>query len=180
MADSTPDRPDGPPAAEQTNTKPLTPDVFRRVMSLYATGITVVTTHEEDGTPHGLTVNSFASVSLEPLLVSICLDNRLRITELLQNGRTFGVSILTDDQEDVSAYFARRSAHYEPRFRIGQTGVPLVEDTLANLECEVVAVYPGGDHTIYLGEVKWAYVSEDADQLHPLIFYHRKYCKLAR
>ena len=180
MADSAPDRPDGSPTGEQNDTKPLTPDVFRRVMSLYATGITVVTTREEDGTPHGLTVNSFASVSLEPLLVSICLDNRLEIIELLEKGRLFGVSILTQDQEAVSAYFARRPSHYKPKFRTGKTGVPLVEETLANLECEVVALYPGGDHTICLGEVKWAYVSEDADELHPLIFYHRKYTKLAR
>ncbi len=175
-----PDRSDGAPLEEPAGTRPLTPEVFRRVMSLYATGITIVTTREEDGAPYGLTVNSFASVSLQPLLVSICLDNRLPIIQLLGKGRTFGVSILTEDQEEVSAYFARRGGHYKPRFRNGKTGVPLVEDTIAILECEVVAVYPGGDHTICLGEVKWAHVSEDADKMHPLIFYHRRYTKLAR
>jgi flavin reductase (DIM6/NTAB) family NADH-FMN oxidoreductase RutF len=151
----------------------VTSDVFRQVMGNFATGITVVTTRNAGGEPYGLTVNSFTSVSLDPLLVLVCLDNRLSGLQSFKDSKHFGVSMLAEDQEDLSRMFAKKdterplSIYFEGKF-----GTPLLRNSLAVMECEVREIYPGGDHQILLGEVKTAEVIRPEN---PLLYFRGKY-----
>lgn len=156
----------------------LTKDEFRRVLGHFATGVTIVTTTDDQGKPYGLTVNSFTSVSLDPFLVLICIDHSAQGYAQFSVGRYFGVSILTEDQEDLSSRFANRAItdRFEglPYDR-GQTGVPLLPHSLAWLECRITEAYPGGDHTIFLGAVEHAATSAGR----PLVFYRGRYARLS-
>ncbi|RPI22501.1 MAG: flavin reductase [Acidobacteria bacterium] len=157
-----------------------TSDQYRRVMSHFATGITVVTAVTPEGQIYGITVNSFASVSLDPLLVLICLDNRLAGFAAFAPGNVFGVSILAEDQEEVSRYFARRGLdRSEGAYFEGATGVPLIAGSLATLECEIVDLYPGGDHTIFLGRVKACELQPEAQAEGALVYFRSRYGRLA-
>jgi len=152
----------------------ITSDKFRQVMGNFATGITVVTTLDQDGKPYGLTVNSFTSVSLTPLLVLICLDNNLSGFQAFNDSKRFGVSMLSEHQEDLSRMFAKKdlerpdSIYFE-----GKLGMPLLWNSLAVMECKTVAMHPGGDHTIFLGEVLTAEVLEAGKN--PLLYFRGKY-----
>ena len=151
---------------------------FRQVMGAFATGVTIVTTQDQEGRPYGLTVNAFTSVSLSPPLVLVCLDNELSGLDAFQESNHFGVNILAENQEDLSNHFARKGTDRADSCYIqGPTGVPLLEGVLATLECKVVSTYPAGDHTIFLGEVKSADLAEGQEGKGPLLYalgrYHR-------
>ena len=151
----------------------VTSDHFRQVMGSFATGITVVTTRDSGGQPYGLTVNSFTSVSLNPLLVLVCLDNRLSGLQAFKGSRHFAVSVLSEHQEDLSRMFAKKDSERPASIYFeGTLGLPLLKDALAVMECETIAVYAGGDHQIFLGEVKSAEVLEAN---HPLLYFRGKY-----
>jgi flavin reductase (DIM6/NTAB) family NADH-FMN oxidoreductase RutF len=157
----------------------VTADQFRRLMSHFATGLTVVTATGENGAAYGVTVNSFTSVSLEPLLVLICLDNRLSGFSYFEKGRLFGVSMLAEDQEEVSRYFAQRGLdRSEADYREGITAVPLIRGALATLECLIVEAYPAGDHTIFVGEVKAGDLDAAAEGKGPLLYFRSRYTRL--
>lgn len=148
-------------------------------MSHFVTGITVVTGVTADGQIYGITVNSFTSVSLEPLQVLICLDNRLSGFDSFQTGKVFGVSILADDQEDVSRYFAQRGLdRSQATYFHGTTGVPLVAGAIATLECGIVSSFPGGDHTIFLGEVKACELRPEAETKGALVYFKSRYTRV--
>ena len=151
----------------------VTSDQFRQVMGNFATGITVVTTRDENGNAYGLTVNSFTSVSLNPPLVLVCLDHKLSGLRSFKNSKHFGVSMLSEHQEDLSRMFAKKDPDRPPGiFLEGKLGLPLLKNSLAVMECEIVAVYAGGDHQIFLGEVKNAEVLLPD---HPLLYFRGKY-----
>ena len=143
---------------------------FRLVLSQFATGVTVVLTRDAAGAPAGLTVNAFSSVSLDPPLVLICVSERSDAHEPLAASGTFGVSVLSATQEDVSRRFAWRGPSKFDGFVLehGQTGALLVPGAVAHLECAVVAAHPAGDHTIFVGEVKLLRASPG-----PPLLYHR-------
>src|SRR5436190_231480 len=127
----------------------VTPDLFRQVMGHFATGITVVTTKDAFGKPYGLTVNSFTSVSLDPVLILVCLDNKLSGLHSFKNSKHFGVSILSEHQEDMSRMFAKKDSERPPTiYYEGKLGIPLLQNSLAIMECETVAVHEAGDHQI--------------------------------
>lgn len=128
---------------------------FRSTCGRFVTGVTVVTSVRTDGSPVGITVSSFTSVSMDPPLVLVCIHERSRILEdLLQSGR-FGLNILASHQEEISSRFAARAPD---RFEglawySGTTGVPLLSGVLATIECAVERAVPGGDHQILIGSV---------------------------
>ena len=154
----------------------ITSDQFRQVMGNFATGITVVTTRDSGGEPRGLTVNSFTSVSLDPLLVLVCFDKRLSSLKAFEESKRFAVSMLSEHQEKLSRLFAKRDAERPASLYFeGKLGMPLLKNAVAVMECETVAVYPGGDHFIFLGEVKHAEVLQTD---HPLLYFRGKYRKL--
>lgn len=133
----------------------IDPSEFRRALALFTTGITVVTTRNAEGSPLGLTVNAFSSVSLDPPLVLVCIDNRSETHAGFESTRVFGVSVLAEDQEHWSRRFAGGGpAKFEGSpLTTGKHGLVLVPGALAQLECRVAASHLAGDHTIYVGEV---------------------------
>jgi flavin reductase (DIM6/NTAB) family NADH-FMN oxidoreductase RutF len=160
---------------------PITTTDFRHVLSQFATGVTVVTVERGPNSAYGMTANSFASVSLEPLLVLVCVDKKSHLLPLLEQKRVFGVSVLKAHQKALSVYFAQpqqtpeREAALNVRYRWTPGGVPLLEDTLAHLVCRVVASYVAGDHTIFLGEVQTAELFPGE----PLLFFRSQYRQVA-
>ncbi len=133
-------------------------DFFRQVMGHFTTGVTVVTTNSH-GTLGGLTVNAFCSVSLTPPLILICVDLTSNTLPLIRESQIFVVNMLTNQQEELSRCFA---THSQERFEcfchapyhIAVTGAPVLDDALAFIDARVVAEYPGGDHTIFVGQIE--------------------------
>ena len=156
----------------------VTSDLFRQVMGDFATGITVVTTRDAAGNPYGLTVNAFTSVSLDPVLVLVCFDNKLSGLQTFKDSKHFGISILSELQEDLSRMFAKKDSERPPAIYFdGKLGQPLLRNSLAVMECEVVKVYEGGDHQIFLAEVQTAQaLSPDG----PLLYFRGKYQRLGK
>ena len=128
-------------------------------MSQLAGGVTVVATVDADGTPHGMTVNALTSVSLDPVLVLFCCEREASLHAPVLASGQWTVSMLTAEQEHLSRWFATRERHGTEQFaglatRVGgHTGVPILVESLAWLECRTWATYDGGDHTIVVGEV---------------------------
>ncbi len=150
---------------------------FRRVMGAFATGVTLVTTVDSQGTAYGLTVNSFTSVSLDPMLILVCLDLRLSGLDVFLQAGKFAVNILSEDQQNVSNHFASRGSEREGWFdAVGKTGVPLLNHSVAHLECRLLETHPAGDHLILIGEVLEA---EGGSSEHPpLVFFGGRYRRL--
>jgi flavin reductase (DIM6/NTAB) family NADH-FMN oxidoreductase RutF len=145
-------------------------DFFRQVMGQFATGVTVVTTATSAGLS-GLTVNSFASVSLEPPLVLICIDLHSQTLPFLRTSGYFAVNFLTNEQENLSRCFAITSAERHEHFchapyHLAATGSPILDGALAFVDARIVAEYPGGDHAIFLGEVQAMGTDGKAQFLH--------------
>ncbi len=133
-------------------------DFFRQVMGHFATGVTVVTTSNQE-MPGGLTVNAFCSVSLNPPLVLVCVDLTSNTLPLIRESGCFAVNMLTNQQEQLSRCFATPSQERYERFchadyHTAVTGAPVLDDVLAFVDARVVAEYPGGDHVIFLGQVE--------------------------
>jgi len=151
-------------------------DEYRKIIGSFATGVAVVTTNV-DGMLHGFTANAVSSLSLEPLMLLVCVDKRARALEELRKATAFGVSILSRDQEDVSNTFAMRGdpaegALRDVPFTLGISGVPLLKDAVAGLECRMAEHLEGGDHIIVLGEVLEGAILSEAP---PLLYYQGKY-----
>ena len=166
-------------SAERT----VQPDVFRRVMGHFVTGVTVVTALD-DGLPAGITVNSLSSVSLEPPLVVIALDRRRIMTPILRTSGRYGVNILSEDQQALSDCFAGaavepgRDAFCGASWHLGVTGVPLLDGAIATLECTVLETFPVGDHDLFIGRVE-ALATEGHHPM-PLLYYRRRYLHIER
>jgi flavin reductase len=154
---------------------------FRQAMGSFPTGVTVVTMASDDGSMHGLTVNSFTSVSLDPMLVLVCLDQASRGAGLIERAGAFVVNVLSAGQQDVSRRFADRrrpagSAMFDGvPFEPGATGCPVLADTTASFDCRLRQSHRAGDHLIVLGEVV-ALVHRP--QLEPMIFHAGTYRSL--
>ena len=153
---------------------------FRRAMGSFPTGVTVVTVASNDGM-HGITVNSFSSVSLDPMLVLVCLDETSRGLGLIERAGAFVVNVLSAGQQDVSRWFA---SQYRPAgstmfdgvpFEPGVTGCPVLAGAAASFDCRLRQLHRAGDHLIVLGEVV-ALVHRPA--LEPLIFHAGSYKSL--
>ena len=152
----------------------MNPVLFRKILGNFATGVTIVTTRDDEGQPYGVTVNSFTSVSLDPLLVLVCLHNRVGGLDFFFRSRVFAINILSAKQATLSDHFARsggdrsRYLNWE-----GALGAPLIRGCPAGLECELETTLPGGDHTILIGRVVNGRLSGQPRD--PLLFYRGKY-----
>jgi flavin reductase len=150
---------------------------------MFATGITVVTAAGKSA-PHGMTANSFTSVSLSPPLVLVCVLREAAMHQAILDSESFAVSVLSTGQEEVARYFADRGRPRDEReFDVidwlpgVHTGAPIVGGTLAWLECRLAAVYYGGDHSIFLGSVLGLGRSAERDAL---LFFGGNYHHLER
>jgi flavin reductase (DIM6/NTAB) family NADH-FMN oxidoreductase RutF len=151
---------------------------YRRAISRFGTGITVVTTCHA-GVDHAMTVSSLASVSLDPVLLLFCCEKVARFHEAVAASGAWAVSVLGADQEPVARWFATRGRPLEgqfgevPHVRGAASGALLLTDAIATVECRTVAAYDGGDHTIVLGEVRA--VAVPRPDVPPLLHYDSGY-----
>ena len=161
--------------------RPPTPAEFRLVCGQFATGVTVITAERAPGRVHGMTANSITSVSLDPLLMLICVDQRAKLLPMLKEKKRFGVSILKEDQQAISRYFAQTEENLELEAQLGiryqwtESGIPLLANALVHIACNVVASYVAGDHTIFIGEVESAEVFDGE----PLLYFRSAYRRIA-
>ena len=156
---------------------PIDPQDFRRALAQFATGITVVTTRSTDARPQGLTVNAFASVSLDPPLVLICIDRRSEVHGGLVETARFNISVLTEAQEELSRRFAGGGPlKFEGiELPLAENGLPVIPEALAVLQCRLVATHSAGDHVIYIGEVEGL----ESRPGRPLVYHGSAYRRLA-
>ncbi len=150
---------------------------FRRVLGHWPSGVAIVTTRTPDGRACGLTANSFTSLSLNPLLILVCIEKEADTHDCVRHAQTFAVNILDADSERL----ARRFSAWEIdrkfdglAFHEEQTGAPVLDEALAWVDCRVHAEYEGGDHTIFVGEV----TAGDAREGAPLLYYRGGYGRL--
>lgn len=153
--------------------------LYKRIMGRYATGVMVLTVRQDDDF-HAVTVNSVASVSLEPTLLLVCLEKNARSHELVHQAQSFALTILSDAQMELGKKFAyERNARNKPRQHsahfISERGELLLQDSLGYFECRVTAEYDGGDHTIFLAEVLRV---EPGAHVKPLIYFEGQWGKL--
>ncbi len=158
----------------------LDPRVYRDIWGAFATGVTVVTTDCE-GWLHGMTANGVASVSLDPLLMLVCVAKSAHCHSQLSQAGRFGLSLLGEDQEDLSNLFAKGADPEEgalrgASFHAGPNGTPLLDGCLAHLECNVKEVLSGGDHDIFIGEALDGKILDSEKP--PLVFFRGGYRKL--
>lgn len=158
----------------------VTSEKFREVMGNFATGITVVTTRAKDGQVHGLTANAFTSVSLDPLLILVCFDNRFSGLDQFRAAGKFAVSFLSESQEDMSRLFAKGGTERpESLYFAGPAGQPVLRNSLAYLECETSDVFPGGDHQIVVGRVVSGDTIEARNGVKPILYFRGKYQRIS-
>jgi len=157
------------------------PDEFRLVMGHFATGISVVTTWDGER-PAGITVNAFSSVSLDPALVMVALDRGRFITPMVQRAGRYAVSILGADQQALSDCFAHapvspgREDFCGAAWTPGPTGLPLIDGSIATLECTVVQTFSAGDHDLFIGRVDS--LQHGREQVAPLLYFRRHYLRI--
>ncbi len=150
---------------------------FRAALTRFASGVTVVTSADSEGRPHGITVSAFCSVSLEPPLVLICIEKLAGSHASLAESGRFTVNLLSSGQQWISERFAS----LEPdKFRdvptaTGVSGLPLIAGSLALLECEIRQAVDAGDHSVFIGEV----MAASADGGDPLVYFLGDYRSLA-
>lgn len=153
---------------------------FRSAMASFATGVTILTL-DLDGEVHGMTANAFASVSLDPLLVLVCVDHKTKTHAHLHAKKRFGINVLSEQQRAISEYYARPERTHEraeeeagARFERAKHGTPMLCGAIAYLECRLHSAQEAGDHTIFIAEVEDVVLREGE----PLLFFRGKYQKV--
>ncbi|WP_380166099.1 flavin reductase family protein [Jannaschia sp. R86511] len=179
MSAATP--PDGTGTAPDGTGGPVGRDAYRAAMGRFATGVTIVTARGRH--PHAMTANSLASVSLDPPTLLVCVEQDARVHDAVVDDGRFGVSVLGADQARISDWLASRGRplvgqlDQVPTVTGAVLGLPLVAGALAQLECEVSAVHPAGDHSIVVGTVRGLTLPEHQDD--PLVWFASAYRRLA-
>lgn len=159
---------------------PIDPEAFRDALRLFPAGVTILTVKAGEKR-HGLTVSAFASVSPEPPLISVMIDQRHRAYPLMETeGAVFAVSFLHQEQIELSNRFAW--VKDEDRFASGNwttatSGAPVLRDALAWLDCTIYGRAAAGTHTIYIGEVQDSFVNAAPNP--PLVYWNRGYRRLS-
>ena len=154
--------------------------IYRDIWGGFATGVTVITT-DCDGWLHGMTANGVTSVSLDPLLMLVCVEKEARCHAQLGKAGAFGVSLLGADQQKISNTFAQGTDPEQGKlrgvpFHKGPSGNPILDNSLAYLECRLKEVFDGGDHDIFVGEAIGGEILRPED--HPLVFFRGRYREL--
>jgi flavin reductase (DIM6/NTAB) family NADH-FMN oxidoreductase RutF len=156
---------------------PIDPDLFRSVLGRFSTGVTIMTARD-DTSDHGMTVSAFASLSLEPPLILMCVAHDATMAPVITKATDFVVNILSDSQEALSRRF---SSKLDDRFAgigftRGERDIVILDDVLAWMECHIVDRHVAGDHTIIVGGVDRAGVRD----ARPLLYYRSGYAQLER
>ena len=153
-------------------------DAFRSALGRFASGVTVITACDTHGADHGMTASAFCSVSLDPPLVLVCVEKIATMHDAIVSCAHFAVNVLSQKQEQLARHFAEAEGNrFEGvGFARGAHSVPVLDDSLAVLECRRTASYAGGDHTIVVGEVE----SASWTDAKPLLYYRGGYAGLER
>jgi 3-hydroxy-9,10-secoandrosta-1,3,5(10)-triene-9,17-dione monooxygenase reductase component len=151
----------------------VTPEVFRRVIGSFATGVAIVTTRNDEGEQFGMTLNSLTSVSLDPLIVLICIVKGSRTGAAIRARGRFAVNLLREQQQEISRRFVARDGKHFRRSNASDNpwGVPVMIDALAHVVCDVHMVQEVGDHDVVYGRVVHCGASEGR----PLLFWRGAY-----
>ncbi len=151
-------------------------DDFRTAMGNFATGVTVITTNDDEGQPHSMTANSFTSVCLDPPVLLVCIAHGTNTYGYMERTGKFGVNILSQEQQELGALFAKKPEDRDEgvnyNYSEGEAGVPILEGSMAFFGCEVMGSHVYGDHTIYMGAVKEMRQSESGE---PLMFFRSRW-----
>ena len=160
------------------NSRGVEPELFRQLLGRFATGVTVLTTRSADGEPIGMTANSLASVSLDPPLVLVSVEQRHEMHTAMENETHFVLNILSSEQEALSRRFAasERDRFRGVSYRENERGIAVLEGVVAYIECEKYNTVPAGDHTIFIGLV----IGGDTTDRQPLLYYRGGYAGLSR
>ncbi len=155
----------------------IDPLLFRRVMRRFATGVTVLTVRDGE-IIHGMTANSFTSVSLSPTLVLVCILNGSTTHDFVSRAGHYAINILSHTQVDLAQRFAKQvlvpsEPFADVPYHSAVTGAPIFDECLGYIDCRVIAAHPAGDHTIFLGEVLAAGFGQAPDG--PLLWLEGKY-----
>jgi 3-hydroxy-9,10-secoandrosta-1,3,5(10)-triene-9,17-dione monooxygenase reductase component len=156
----------------------IDPDRYREVVGSFATGVAIVTADGPDG-PAGLTTNAITSLSLDPLLLLVAFDNDSRTLPVVRESGRFAVNVLRAGQEELARVFASKRVAREKFEAVTHTvahGVPVLDDALAWLACDLDALHPAGDHTIGIGRVTHLDADPDGE---PLLFFRGRFARLA-
>jgi flavin reductase (DIM6/NTAB) family NADH-FMN oxidoreductase RutF len=146
---------------------------FRNALGRFASGVTVLTAQYEDQM-HGMTANAFVSVSLDPPLILVSLDNRSNMHRILPSVRRFGISVLAEDQEALSNHFAGRTVSGLHVQFVTRRDIPLLAGAVAYFVVEVIDIHAAGDHTLYIGRVEHF----ESGEGHPLLFHAGRYGRI--
>lgn len=151
-------------------------ELFRRACALFPTGVAVLTTRASNGTPHGLTVNAFCSLSLDPPLVLVAVDRVCSVLETFEQSGHFAINFLSREQRNLSVRFSELP---EGRFSgvpwlPGAEGAPLLDGAIGSIECRTTQIIDAGDHRALIGEVFAANIGEGE----PLVFFRSAYSAL--
>lgn len=155
----------------------ISPDQFRAALGRFASGVTVITVPTADGSVHGMTASAFCSVSLRPPLVLVCVDQLAETYLHLRERCCFGVSILREDQVALSEFFSDPERNPDAAYRLGisyrkmGSGMPVLAEALAQIDCTVVDSHPAGDHSIFVGHVN----EIDMQEGNPLLYFRGRY-----
>lgn len=151
--------------------------IFRQTLGLLAAGTNIITTHDQDGVALGMTATAVTSVSLDPPLILVCVDNRTRTARALQSQAPFIVHILADNQEPLARHFASpiSDKFAGVRYCLAPNGCAMLEDVLAAIECMPYHTYPGGDHTIVVGRI--VDVSTASSDIAPLVYFRSQFLR---
>ncbi len=153
---------------------PIDKSLFLRVMGSFASGVTVVTTMSRDGTPRGFTASAVSSLSLEPRMLLVCVNEHSTTLQVIKEMGAFAVNILSATQQEIAQQFATGTGDRFAgvRWRPGlATGAPVIDGSLAYAECRLRDTCKGGDHVILMGEV----VAGDAHEAEPLLYFRGRY-----
>ena len=156
--------------------QPADSDVYRRVCGRFATGVTVISVLDSESRPHGVTISSFTSLSLNPPLVMVCINLRSGVLGHFLQSTHFVVNVLADDQEHHSRRFSKQSESrfHEVSWQRAESGAPLIDGALAHLECFTTRWFEEGDHAVLIGKVVRAGYREGK----PLVFFGSSYAAL--
>ena len=154
-------------------------ELFKLAWSNFPTGVSVITTLEDGGHVHGCTVNALCSVSLDPLLVVICLDHKTNTIEIVRKRGQFSVNILSENQSQIAEYFARkeedRKGDVDISYTFQPTGSAEIDGSVFFMDCSVNAAHEAGDHTVFIGQVNDVHLRKER----PLLYYERKFGKVS-
>ena len=152
---------------------------FRQAWGKFATGVSVVTTVQEDGSVHGMTANGITSVSLDPPLVLVCVGHTAASYPLISEVRRFAINIMSEDQQTLAEYYARptdqKTGDLDISFSQTERGAATVDGSLAHMDCRVVSEHVAGDHTIFIAEVEEIEIGDGK----PLLYYEGRFSSLA-